>query len=271
MKGFLVLLVLSAAGLAGVLYWRKSLQEPKAPVVTAAAPAKAGKQKQRRKRHGARRLSRNEILARNDVFVGSSSPDEAPPAYDTAQAYAQKPRSREPEPERAPLAPGGASTTEVPPEDVFGDLTPPSSAAHAPSGGARQAPEPEPIKLRAGDLKIVWQGEDLSKAETQHLDLSNEGGHDLTEAEIDARFRTKEDAVLACINRARPDEYTDIPGRVTVRFRIQRTGTVKGVQVEAPVILHKGGLLGCMRGVVGGLKFPVSSGSQVISYPYSLM
>jgi hypothetical protein len=77
--------------------------------------------------------------------------------------------------------------------------------------------------------------------------------------------------VLGCISRARPDEDTYVPGRVTVRFRIHRTGAVKGVQVEAPVILHKGGLLGCIKGVMGGLKFPASGSSQVISYPFSLM
>ena len=43
MKGFLVLLVLSAAGLPGVPYWRQSLQAPRAPVVAAAGePAKGG-------------------------------------------------------------------------------------------------------------------------------------------------------------------------------------------------------------------------------------
>ena len=76
--------------------------------------------------------------------------------------------------------------------------------------------------------------------------------------------------MLGCIERARPDEGTYVPGRVTIRFRV-RAGAVKGVQVEAPVILHKGGLLGCIKGVMGGLKFPASSTSQVITYPYSLM
>jgi len=56
-----------------------------------------------------------------------------------------------------------------------------------------------------------------------------------------------------------------------VRFRIQKTGSVKGVQVEAPVILHKGGLTGCIKGVVGGLRFPASIASQIVSYPFSLM
>jgi hypothetical protein len=260
MKGFLVLLVFSGLGLAGVLYWRQSLQAPRAPAVTTAAgPAKTGKERRRRNRRGARRL------ARNDVFVASAAPSEAPSADDSAPTYVAPPSPEE----RAPVAPGGSSTTEVPPEDVFGALSSPS--APAPSGGARLPPEREPIKLRAADLKIVWQGEDLSRPETQHLDLSNDGGHELSESEIDSHFRAKEEAVLGCIARARPDEDTYVPGRVTVRFRIQRTGAVKGVQVEAPVILQKGGLLGCIRGVVGGLKFPASNMGQVVSYPYSLM
>ncbi len=264
MKGFLVLLVLSAVGLAGVLYWRQSLR-PSAPVIAAAGgPARDGKERRRRRKRGARRLARNEVVAQNDVHVASAPAGDAPTAEGPSPAYALPPE------DDAPVAAGGSSTTEVGPADVLGALSSPTAA---PSGGRRQpVDEPEPIKLRAADLKIVWQGEDLSRPETMRLDLSNEaGGHELSQDEIDARFRTKEDAVLGCVARARPDEYTFIPGRVTVRFRIQRTGAVKGVQVEAPVILHKGGLTGCIKGVVGSLRFPASNMSQVISYPFSLM
>ena len=155
---------------------------------------------------------------------------------------------------------------------MFGPI---SSRAPAPSGGQRQPvaePEPEPIKLRAADLKIVWQGEDLSRPETVSLDFSKDsGGHELSQDEIDARFHTKEAAVIGCVTRAHPDAYTFVPGRVTVRFRIQRTGAVKGVQVEAPVILHRGGLTGCIKGVMSGLRFPASNMSQVITYPFSLL
>ncbi|HVZ71070.1 MAG TPA: hypothetical protein VHJ20_01735 [Polyangia bacterium] len=266
MKGFLALLAFAALGLAGVLWWRHSLEASRAPAVDAASvPAKIGGERRRRHRRGARRLARNEVAS------APTSLDDAPPArgvsptFDEVAQAAATPKDEE----RVPLAPGGASTTEVPPDDLFGanEPTPP------PSRAARQAPEPEPIKLRAADLKIVWQGEDLSRPEStvQRLDFSSDSAaHELTEDEIDARFRAKEDAVLGCIARARPDESTYVPGRVTVRFRILKTGAVKGVQVEAPVILHKGGLLGCVRGVVGGLKFPASGGSQTVSYPFSL-
>jgi hypothetical protein len=261
LKGFLLLVVFAAAGFAGVLYWRKSLQAPRAPVAAAAdKPAKQGKERRRRRR-GARRL------ARNEVFVAAAPSDEAPGGDDTSPSLAPPPPA---ERAPAPLAPGGASTTEAAPSEVFGALSSPTPGS---SGGRRQPiAEPEPVKLRAGDLKMIWQGEDLSRAENQRLDFSKDAvGHELSQDEIDARFHTKEDAVLGCVARARPDEYTFVPGRVSVRFRIQRTGAVKGVQVEAPVILQKGGLTGCIKGVVGGLRFPASNMSQVITYPFSLM
>ena len=257
----MLLLVFAAAGLGGVLYWRHSLQAPRAPVTAATGePARDGKERRRRRRRGARRL------ARNEVSVAAAPSGEAPTGEGPSPVFAPPPE------DPAPLAPGGSSTTETAPSDVFGVIPSPAPAA-APSGVRRQPiDEPEPIKLRAADLKIVWQGEDLSRPETMRLDFSNDAsGHELSQDEIDARFRAKEDAVLGCVARARPDEYTFVPGRVTVRFRIQRTGAVKGVQVEAPVILHKGGLTGCIKGVVGGLRFPASNMSQVITYPFSLL
>ncbi len=132
--------------------------------------------------------------------------------------------------------------------------------------------EPEPVKLSPSDLKLVSQGDDLSRPDVVHLGdaTDDSGSRELNQDDIDLRFRAKEDAILDCIAHARPDEETYVPGRVTVKFRIQRTGNVRGVRVEAPAILQKGGLTGCVRGVVSGLRFPPSSGSQIVSYPFSL-
>jgi hypothetical protein len=156
-----------------------------------------------------------------------------------------------------------------------------ASAPNGPSSGSGpRAPapspsvdsEPEPVKLSASDLKLVSQGDDLSRPDVIHLGdaTDDSGSHELSQDDIDARFRAKEETILDCISRARPDEDTYVPGRVTVKFRIQRTGNVRGVRVEAPAILQRGGLTGCVKGVVGGLRFPPSNGSQVVSYPFSL-
>src|SRR6185369_43100 len=125
-------------------------------------------------------------------------------------------------------------------------------------------PEPEPINLSPADLKLVSQGDDLSRPDVIHMGdaTDDSGSRELTQDDIDAKFRAREDAILGCIAHARPDEETYVPGRVTVKFRIQRTGNVRGVRVEAPAILQKGGIYSCIKGVVGGIRFPPSNGSQ---------
>jgi hypothetical protein len=132
-------------------------------------------------------------------------------------------------------------------------------------------PEPEPIKLSAADLRTVSQGDDLSRPDVIKMDLGDtRETHELSQDDIDGQFRSQESAILDCIMSSRPDQETYVPGRVTVKFRIQRTGTVRGVRVEAPAILQKGGLYNCIRKVVGQMRFPASGGSQIVSYPFSL-
>ncbi len=158
-----MLVVLAAAGFAGIFYWRRYVQAPKRPVVAAPSkPPKEGKERHRRRR-GARRL------ARNEVFVASGAPGEAPGGDDRSPSLAPSaPEERAP----TPLAPGGAATTEAAPSDVFGALSSPTAA---PSGGRRQpVADPEPVKLRPADLKMVWQGED-SVAGREHAARFFEG------------------------------------------------------------------------------------------------
>ena len=111
-----------------------------------------------------------------------------------------------------------------------------------PEPGAHQAVG---VRPQAGE-----PGDDLSRPDVIKLGdaTDDSGSHELSQDEIDARFRPKEDAILRCIMRARPDEDAYVPGRVTVKFRIQRTGNVRGVRVEAPAILHKGGLYSVSQG-----------------------
>jgi hypothetical protein len=132
-------------------------------------------------------------------------------------------------------------------------------------------PEPEPVRLSAADLKSVAQGDNLGKPDVVRLDMGNDSQlPELSQEDIDGRFRAREDAILDCIARARPDEEAYVPGLVNVKFRIQRQGTVKGVRIEAPAVLHKGGLYGCVRAVVEGLRFPASGSSQIVTYPFRL-
>jgi hypothetical protein len=57
---------------------------------------------------------------------------------------------------------------------------------------------------------------------------------------------------------------------VTIKFRIQRAGSVRGVRVEGPAVLQRNGLYGCIKNVVGGIRFPAAGTSQIVSYPFTL-
>jgi hypothetical protein len=132
-------------------------------------------------------------------------------------------------------------------------------------------PESEPVRLSTADLRSVAQGDDLSKPDVLRLDMSNDKElPELSQDQIDERFRGQESAILDCIARARPDPETYVPGRVTIKFRIQRAGTVRGVRVEGPAVLQRNGLYGCIKNVVGGIRFPADGTSQIISYPFTL-
>jgi hypothetical protein len=132
-------------------------------------------------------------------------------------------------------------------------------------------PEPEAVRLSPADLKLVGQGDDLSRPDVVHMDLADtKETRELTQEDIDAQFRAQEPAILECISSARPDPDSYVPGRVTVKFRIQRAGTVRGVRVEAPAVLQRGGLYGCVRKIVANIRFPAAGSSQIVSYPFTL-
>jgi hypothetical protein len=132
-------------------------------------------------------------------------------------------------------------------------------------------PESEPVRLSPADLRTLAQGDDLSTPDVLRLDMANDKElPELSQDQIDERFRGQEPAILDCIAHARPDPETYVPGRVTIKFRIQRAGTVRGVRVEAPAILQRNGLFGCIKGVVGRLRFPAAGTSQILSYPFTL-
>lgn len=146
-----------------------------------------------------------------------------------------------------------------------------SRVARGATGDGLAEPEHEPVRLSSADLHPVAHGDDLSTPDVLRLDMASDKElPELTQDQIDERFRAQEGAILECITHARPDPETYVPGKVTVKFRIQRAGTVRGVRVEAPSILQRNGLYECIKGVVGKIRFPAAGTSQIISYPFRL-
>lgn len=121
----------------------------------------------------------------------------------------------------------------------------------------------------ASDLRRADRGQSLKG--TDYVDMSKGGaeGRELDSAEVEARFRKLGGRIVGCIDRAR--EGWDIStGRVVVGFRIERSGQVKRVRVTGPTLLLRAGLYDCIRPLVTGLRFPRSSRSLIMSYPFTL-
>lgn len=102
-----------------------------------------------------------------------------------------------------------------------------------------------------------------------HLDMAEAAdGRELSEQEVEQAFRKQDRRILACIEQAR-GEY-DIKGRVTVGFRIERSGKIEKVQVSAPRLMQSAGLHSCITPLVRQLSFGSSSRSLIYRFPYTL-
>ena len=55
-----------------------------------------------------------------------------------------------------------------------------------------------------------------------------------------------------------------------VKGKWRLNGLCSGVRVEGPAVLQRNGLYGCIKNVVGGIRFPSAGTSQIISYPFTL-
>jgi hypothetical protein len=271
MRAIILGLLFAGVAFAGYRFWKVRWGPPPAPVVRVVSEVPAtGKDRRRKKRvRGATRLARaGSHVAAGGVAaaseVGAAMPGATAPTPDP-------PWTTDPAPKVAAVQdPGSASRFEgrrdpVPAPSIAAGTRP---AAPAPD----LDPEPEPIKLSAADLRMLAQGDNLSsRPEVLRFDMSNDNQvGELSQDAIDERFRADESAILGCIAKSRPDPETYVPGSVTIAFRILRAGTVRGVRIEAPAILQKGGLLGCVKGVLGRMRFPAGATNQVVSYPFSL-
>lgn len=147
------------------------------------------------------------------------------------------------------------------------DSTSPSEPQQA--AAPSEPPPPPPPPLRPEDRKLLAVGDKLTGTEVLNLaEAQNGAERELTQEDIDAVFRPKQAAVIGCIDDARGEAQLD--GQITVAFRIRRGGDVAGVRVEAPAYLIHHGLLDCTRRLVQGLRFPVSTKAQIVTYPFSL-
>ncbi|HEX4458838.1 MAG TPA: AgmX/PglI C-terminal domain-containing protein [Polyangia bacterium] len=132
------------------------------------------------------------------------------------------------------------------------------------NGDSPAAPE---VHLQPGDEKMRAEGDALGRPE--HLDLSEPDAHELTQEELDQTFHEASPRIEKCITDALGDAPLET-GRVEVGLRVEKSGAVNRLRVEAPALLQRQGLTRCVRAAVTALRFPASGASSVVTYPFEL-
>jgi hypothetical protein len=126
------------------------------------------------------------------------------------------------------------------------------------------APE---IHLQPGDEKMIAEGDALGRPEK--IDLSEPDAKELSQDDLDSVFHSASGRIEKCITDALGDAPLE-SGRVEIGFRVEKSGAVSRVRVEAPALLQHNGLTKCARGAVASLRFPASGGASVVTYPFEL-
>jgi hypothetical protein len=140
-------------------------------------------------------------------------------------------------------------------------------ARHSSTSGGDSATAPE-IHLKPGDDKMIAEGDALGRPE--RIDLSdNSEAKELSQEELDSTFHPASPRIEKCITDALGDAPLET-GRVEVGFRVEKSGAVSRVRVEAPALLQHQGLTRCVRGAVTSLHFSSSGGASVVTYPFEL-
>jgi hypothetical protein len=126
-----------------------------------------------------------------------------------------------------------------------------------------------PVEMRPGDERVVAQGDALGRP--QHVDFTKEGdeGHDRTQEELDLVFHRADGNILRCVNDALGDAPLET-GRIEVGLRIEASGQVSRVRVEAPQILQRRGVYPCIKTVASALRFGQAGGASVVTWPFDL-
>jgi hypothetical protein len=124
-------------------------------------------------------------------------------------------------------------------------------------------------QLRPGDDKLTSAGDALGRPEYIDFNKTGDEGRELAQDELDAAFHKAQPAILRCISEAVGDWPLE-SGTVSVGLRIEADGGVSRVRVQAPALLMRNGVYGCIRPAVAALRFPRSGGASVVTYPFAL-
>src|SRR5580704_12102677 len=157
-------------------------------------------------------------------------------------------------PRRPGHAPAANGSTQSGDESGWGD-----------SGGGDDTPIVQLVQLSAADRVLEWRGDDTSRP-PQKIDMANgTESRSLDDGEIRSTIDSQSGPAQSCVMAGATN--TDLKGTITIKLVVDGNGRVIKSKVQAFHYMFEHGLLGCMQRAVGGMKFPATGTSTLVTMP----
>ncbi len=138
--------------------------------------------------------------------------------------------------------------------------------AWANQGDVEETEGPPPVQLTAADRALEWRGDDVSPP-PRKLDMSNDA-RALDDGEINSTISSQSGPAQQCVVQSTPN--APLTGTITVKMVVDAQGHVSRSKVQAPHVLFEHGLLNCLKGAVGRMKFPATGMPTLVTMPINL-
>lgn len=138
--------------------------------------------------------------------------------------------------------------------------------AWANQGDSVEETGPQVIHLSDADRALEWRGDDVSPP-PRKIDMSSDA-RPLDDAEIRSTIASQSGAVQSCVVQAATN--ADVRGTITVKMVVDASGRVTRSKLQAPRYLFEHGLLACVKGALGHVKFPATGMPTLVTMPVNL-
>jgi hypothetical protein len=136
----------------------------------------------------------------------------------------------------------------------------------ASQGDTEETEGPAPVQLTAADRALEWRGDDVSPP-PRKIDMSSDA-RPLEDGEIQSTISSQSGAAQSCVVQAATN--APLTGTITVKMVIDAQGHVSRSKLQAPHYLFEHGLLACMKGALGKMKFPATGMPTLVTMPINL-
>jgi len=165
-----------------------------------------------------------------------------------------------------PANPGGGGGGGGGPIGASGGDT--DDQAWANQGDTVEDTGPPPVQLSAADRAMEWRGDDVSPP-PRKVDM-NSDARPLEQGEIQSTISSQSGPAQQCVVQAASAVNAAMQATISVKMVVDAQGHVTRSKLQAPHYLFDHGLLNCIKGALGHMKFPATGMPTLVTMPINL-